>query len=512
MSALKKLAGQTVVYGVSNVVGRLLNYLLVPLYTYTFLPQEYGIVTEFYAYVVVLQIILTYGMETGLFRFSKSANFSADVVFATVLKSVLSTSIFFLVTVLFFSDKISLFLGYSNHTDFVIIFAFILVFDAISAIFFAKLRILNKALKFAFFKIANIMINIFFNIFFIVLCPYLYSKGYNFVLNFYSPDFGVGYIFVSNLIASSVVLILFFPYFKYLKVALDKKLLKKILAYSLPLLLTGLTGAINEVADKVLIKYWTIVPSNVVNSGEYVLRQLGIYGANAKLSLLMMLFVQAFRYAAEPFFFSYTNDNSRRLQVFANVMKYYVIFAFLMFLLVLLNIDIIKIIISKQYYEGLNVVFPLFISRFLVGVFFILSFWYKLNDVNQKAILIFATGSAIIIILDYFFIPIWGYQGAAWTNLIANFVMVIFSYIWSRKYFRTPYDLKRIFNYAFLALFIYFVSLKIQMSNTILTLLFKNILIILYFIIVIKLEKIKISDLKKIIHTKNGSKNNKQIN
>ncbi len=499
MAGLKKLAGQTAVYGLSSIIGRFLNYLLVPLYVYTFPPEKYGIVTEFYAYVVVLQIILTYGMETGFFRFAEKSD-NPDKVFTTVLTSVFSTSFLFVLLVFLFSKQISTAIGYENHTDYVKIFALILATDAVSAIFFARLRRQNKALKFATFKILNITVNIAFNLFFILLCPYLLKHNINFINYIYIPDYGVGYIFVSNLIASLFVFLLFIPDVFKIRFTFDKKLLKNILIYSLPLLITGLTGSINEMADRILLKYLAVPPENVANAHNYIMYQLGIYGANAKLAVVMMMFVQAFRYAAEPFFFANAKTD-KSYKIFADVMKYYIIFAFLMFLFVLLNLDVFKYFISKEYFEGLKVVFPLFLSRLLVGVFFILSFWYKLTDLTKYGIVIFSTGAVVTLVLDFILIPKYGYIGAAWTNFTAYAVMVLFSYFWSRKYMKVPYQYLRMLFYVIFALSLYFISKLVDFNSLIINVLIYNLMILFYLIVVIKIEKINvfafISNLKK---------------
>ena len=498
MSVLSKLAGQTAVYGVSSIIGRFLNYLLVPLYTYKLSSQaDFGVVIEFYAYAIVLMVMLTYGMETGFFRFSQK-KYNSNTVFTTVLSSIFTTSFLFIFVVILFSGSISSIIGYAEHSDYVIFFALILGIDAFTAIFFARLRQQNKAKKFAIFKFLNISVGIILNLFFILLCPYLYDQGNDFINFFYNPNYAVGYIFLSNLIASVVVLLLFLPDIFKIKFEFDFALLKKLFVYSLPLLITGLTGAVNEAADKILIKYWVVIPEGIENATEYAQIQVAIYGANAKLAVVMMLFVQAFRYAAEPFFFSYFKK-SDSLKVFADVMKYYVIFAFLMFLLVMLNLDIFKFFINETYFEGLNVVFPLFLSRFLVGVFFVLSFWYKLKDLTKYGIIIFTAGAIVTIALNYFLIPAWGYIGAAWTNFAAYFLMVLISFFWSRKYMKIKYQYFRIFIYVFFALVLYFCSTLINTNYILLNLLFKNLLLIVYMFFIFKIEKISLSDVKKLL-------------
>lgn len=492
MAGLKSLAKQTAIYGVSSIVGRFLNYLLVPLYTYTFPPEQYGIVTEYYAYVVVLQILMTYGMETGFFRFAKKEN-QPNLVLSTVLISIIVSSLIFLLLITSFSSSISSSLGYSTNI-YVNLFAFILAIDAITAILFAKLRAENKAMKFATFKIINILTNIFFNVFFIIICPFLVKKGVN-LSAIYNPVFGVGYIFLANLFASIISLLLFIPDFKSIKFKFDFKLFKRILIYSLPLLLTGLAGSINEMADRILIKRLTIVPADVADKGAYLLYQLGIYGANAKLAIFMMLFVQAFRYASEPFFFSYTQDTPERNKLFSDVMRYYILFSFVFFLLIMLNLRIFKYFIGSSYYEGLNIVFPLFLSRILLGTFFILSFWYKLYDVTYKSIYIYIIGVSVVLLYNFYFLPRQGYIAAAWANFFTYLAMSFFSYIWSTKYMKVNYNWKKLSIYVLIPIVLYFISKQFPIKNLILSLLFNNGMLLFYLILIFRMEKLSIKSI-----------------
>ena len=257
---IKRLFGQTAIYGVPSIVGRLLNYLLVPLYTRAFAPDQYGVVTEFYAYAVLLQILLTYGMETGFFRFSEK-NYKSDTVFSTAFTSLMTTSSLFVFLTFIYARNLAPLLGYSDHPEYVKYLALILGLDAVFAIFFARLRQQNKAWKFAFYKILNISINIGFNLFFILLCPYLYKHNpHNPLCIIYNPSIGIGYIFISNLIASAATFLLFLPSLVKLKYKFDYRLWLSLLLYSLPLLVTGLTGAINEVADRIMLRFLTVVP------------------------------------------------------------------------------------------------------------------------------------------------------------------------------------------------------------------------------------------------------------
>ncbi|MBP8994525.1 MAG: oligosaccharide flippase family protein, partial [Bacteroidales bacterium] len=372
---LKKLAGQTVIYGFSSVLGRLLNYLLVPLYTRLFLPEVYGIVTELYAYVTFLLILLTYGMETGLFRFGNDKQ-NFNKVYSSILFSLTVTSSVFIIIVLVFLEPIASAMQYSEHPEYILWMALIVALDAFTSIPFARLRLENKAWKFAIIKLINICTNIGFNLFFLIYCPKLLnSNPDSFILNIYSPNIGVGYVFISNLLANIITLIILLPEIFNVKIKVDFKLLKTILKYSLPLLVAGFAGMINETLDRVMLKH--LVPEEL-----NPMAQLGIYGANYKLAVLMTLFIQMFRYAAEPFFFQNKNESNAR-QLYAKATKYFIIFGLMIFLGVMFYIDIIKYFISPNYHEGLKVVPLLLIANLFLGIFFNFSIWYKLNDMTK---------------------------------------------------------------------------------------------------------------------------------
>ncbi len=328
MNPLKKLAGQTAIYGLSSVVGRLLNYLLVPLYTRYFLPEEYGVVTELYAYVAFLVIILTYGLETAFFRFSQTEK-NNRVVYSTSLISLLFTSLLFIFLMFTFSESISSSIGYPNNQEYVKWFAIIIGLDAISSISFAKLRALNKATRFALIRLVNIFVNIGLNLFFIIYCPYAIENNLpslNFVNSVYSSSVGVGYIFVANLFASVVTILMLLPEMINSVWVFDKKLWGKMMIYASPLLIAGLAGITNETIDRILLKY--LLPDNL-----NVSKEIGLYGAFYKLSIIMILFIQTFRFAAEPFYFAQEREvNSKK--IYADVMKYFVIVISVIFLIV----------------------------------------------------------------------------------------------------------------------------------------------------------------------------------
>lgn len=505
MHPLKKLAEQTAVYGLSTIVGRLLNFLLVPLYTNVFPPQEYGVITELFAYAVFLQVILTYGMETGFFRFSQK-NYKIDTVFSTSITSLILTSSLFLILLFVFSDSISNFLGYSDNKQYIIWLGIILVLDSITAIPFAKLRQENKAFKFVIFKLINISVNIGLNLFFLLLCK---DSNILFLNNLYNPEIGVGYIFISNLVASAVTFSMFLPDFFKSKYKFDKSLYKSMLIYSLPLLISGLAGTINETLDRIVIKFWIYIPDNITDIHQFIMYQLGIYGANTKIAVFMMLFVQTFRFAADPFYFAEAKNPGFE-KTFADVMKYYTILGCLIFLGIILYLDIFKHFIDEKYFDGLIIVAPLLLSRLFFGISYNLSFWYKLKDKTSAGIVIFVIGALITIILNFILIPKIGYLGCAYANLGCYTVMMLISYFWGQKVMPINYDLKRILGYIFLSVTLYFLSRLFKQEQFYINLLINTFLLSVFLIAIAYFENIKIlfKELKKIM-LRNGNKNSK---
>ncbi|MCF6364788.1 MAG: oligosaccharide flippase family protein [Bacteroidales bacterium] len=486
-SPIKKLIGQTAVYGLSSIVGRFLNYLLVPLYTSLFVTSEYGIVTELFAYAGFLMVFLTYGMETAYFRFSEKHD-NPSKVFSTAVSPILFTSSLFIAVVILFSKSIADTLQYPDNVEYIVWFAFIIGLDSITAIPFAKLRRENKAIKFVTFKFINIGLNIGLNLFFLLLCPILSENNPDsFISGFYSKNIGIGYIFISNLIASSVTLLLFLPDFLKAKLIFSKKLLKQLLFYGFPLLFAGLAGMINEVIDRILLKYLIVIPEGIENAHEYVMSQIGIYGANYKLSVLVILFIQAFRYAAEPFFFSQEKKENAK-KVYAAVMKYFVIFGLFIFLSIMLYIDIVKYFISNEsYWVGLDIIPILLVANLFLGVVYNLSVWFKLTDKTKYGAYIAGVGALITIGVNTVLIPVFGYLGSAWAHFSCYLAMMIISYFLGRKYYRINYPLKDIFIYVLFAGAIYAGSLFFEFKGSVKYLV--NTGFILSFIIFVVLKE-----------------------
>jgi O-antigen/teichoic acid export membrane protein len=454
LNPLKKLAGQTAIYGLPTILGRLLNYLLVPLYTRIFIPAEYGIVTELYAYVAFLFVVLTYGMETAFFRFASQAEFRKKV-FGTSLLSLIATSFIFLIIVYGSSPFLSVKLGYTGHPEYVKWFAMILVLDAISTIPYANLRLENKPIRFAFVKVLNIVINIGFNLFFILLCPYIInhfpdSLVSGLIGHIYNPATGVGYIFISNLIASFVTFIFLLPEIRIKGLVVDLNLLKQMLKYSWPLLIFGLAGIINETFDRVILKH--LLPDKAG-----AMTQLGIYGACYKVSILMTLFIQTYRYAAEPFFFDQAGKRDAK-ETYATMMHYFILVCLFIFLGIMLYIDFVMLFVGKEFREGVGVVPILLAANLFLGIFYNLSVWFKLTDRTKTGAAISLTGAAITLVLNIILIPFMGYQGAAWATLICYASMMVISYIAGQKHYPVKYDLKSASKYGLIALTIYLIS------------------------------------------------------
>ncbi len=449
MNPLKKLASQTAVYGLSQIVGRFVNYLLVPLHTALFDTADFGINTLMYSYVTFFNVLLTYGMETAFFRFSQKHD-KPDQVYSTALTSLISSSLFFGLLFGVFSPQIASVINVPEHPEYVVYFTAIIALDAISAVPFAYLRQQNKALKFAIVKNINIFTNILLNLYFLLLCPYIQNE-YGTLLPLYNGTINIGYIFLANLIASIVTIPLLWKEILAIRNAsFNKTLWREMLIYGLPLMVVGFAGMINETLDRIIISF-------VYTDVQEGLRATGIYGANYKLSILMSLFIQAFRYAAEPFFFNHAKDNDKR-HIYATVMNYFTLVCLALFLTVTLYIDVFKHFINNRYWEGLHVVPILLIANMFLGMYYNFSIWYKLSDNTNKGAIISTTGAVITILANIILVPLLGYTGSAWATLICYISMAIICYAVGAKYYPIPYQIRRLLGYIGLALALFLLS------------------------------------------------------
>ena len=375
MNNLKGLAKDTAIYGLSSIVGRFLNYLLVPLYTAALSAAGggYGVITNVYAYTALLLVILTYGMETTFFRFANKEGEDPRRVYSTALVSVGTTSLVFVALVLTFISPISSAMGYAEHPSYVWVMAITVALDAFQCIPFAYLRYKKRPVKFAALKLANIMMSIALNLVFFLVLPKWYEStgGEGFVSQIYSPEVGVGYAFYINLFCSAALMFLLLKELTGFKYVLDRALLRRMLSYSWPILVLGIAGILNQTADKILFPY--------IYKGADAHAQLGIYGAASKIAMIMAMITQAFRYAYEPFVFGKAKDKDNR-DTYAKAMKYFVVFTLLAFLAVIGYMDLLKYLIGPDYWSGLRVVPIVMAAEIMMGVYFNLSFWYKLID------------------------------------------------------------------------------------------------------------------------------------
>ncbi len=449
LNPLQRLASQTAVYGVSSVLGRFLNYLLVPLYTYSFLPVDYGVVAEFYAYMGFLAVLLAFGLETGYFRFREEAGWTPQLVFATVLRFVVLTNLGFFLLAWGFQQPLAALLRHAAHPEYILWVAAILALDSVGAIAFARLRAEQRALRFAAVKLTEIGLNIALNLFFILVCRRAFAADpTSWLGGLWDPSIGVGYVFLANLVASLFKLALLAPELRGIRAGGDWVLVRRLLAYSLPMVAIGLAGIVNEMLDRAALKF--LLPYDTQTN----MAQLGLYGAVYKLSILMSLFIQAFRYAGEPFFFAYARQEDAR-QLYALVLKWFLIFCVFIFLLVSLYLDIFQYFVGAAYREALWVVPILLLANLLLGVYVNLSIWYKLTDRTGLGAWVAITGALVTVVALLLLVPTYGYAGAAWAHLICYSYMVIISWAMGRSFYPVPYDLKRLLGYLLLGLGLY---------------------------------------------------------
>jgi len=478
----RNLGGQALIYGLGNVVPRILNYaVLTVYYTRRFSVKEYGIITELYAYVAIFMVLLTYGMETGLFKFSTSYK-NRNIVYTTAFISVSITSAVFVVVVQLLKDDISSWIGYGDNPEYILYLALALALDAVSAIVFAKLRIENKVRRFAILKIVNVLVTVFFVFLFLEILPSVNTFSVTRWYILHMKNIEVGYVFIANVLASLFVLLLLLYDIKSVALKFDFKLYRSLLLYSLPLLIAGLAGIFNETVDRILMRIFT---AGNLNS----LYELGIYGANYRIAVLMTIFIQMFRYAAEPFFFNmYKKEEAKK--IYANVLKYFTIFLMTVFLCVALGIDVFKYFIDKDYYEGLSIVPVVLLANVLLGLLFNVNMWYKLTGHTSFGVYITVVGAIITILLNVLLIPRYSYHACAWIHLLSNMIMLVLAYIMGQKYYKIDYDLKSIFAYIGLALCLYWIASILRTENIFLNLGTAIIFVTIYLIYCNKREKI----------------------
>lgn len=446
MAGIKSLAKDTAIYGVSSIVGRFLNWCLVPLYTITFAAPEYGMVTYIYSFVALALIILIYGMETGFFRFANHERWHDPMeVYSTSVISLATTSAVFIAGVCACIGPVSRAMHCADHPDYIVMMAVCVGIDAFLAMPYSLLRYRKRPIRFATLKLINIGVNIGLNLIFILLCPWLLRVWPAAVQGWYDPTFGIGYIFLANVIASVVNLVLMIPELRGFPYKFNLRLWREMLVYSLPLLVLGVAGIMNQTIDKIIYPL-------LVTDKAAAMEGLGIYGANYKIAIVMLMFTQAFRFAYEPFIFARNKEGGEgRNQAYRDAMKYFVLFGLLIFLGVMFYLDILKYFISPRYFSGLRVVPVIMMAELFFGIFFNLSLWYKLTDRTIWGAWFSLLGLAVTLALNALLVPRIGYMGCAWAAFASYGTMMVASYLVGRAKHPIGYETGRILSYFAIA-------------------------------------------------------------
>ncbi len=472
MSLLKKLAGETAIYGLGNIAGRLLNYvILTPYLTRRFLPSEYGVHATLYAYAAFLMVFFTYRMETAFFRFASLAEkekkskdaLDADLsptatpnknAYFTAGLSLLATTSVFLTLIIAFAQPIANFIQFPDQKEYVIWFALIIGFDALSAIPLAKLRLDGRPFYFVAAKMTGIVVNVLAIIFFLEICPQLIEQGHHWAEAIYSKDSRIGLVFIANLLGSAATLALLSPLYLKTKLHFDQALWQKMLRYTAPLIVVGLAGMVNEVADRIFLQRML--------SGDAE-TQIGIYSGCYKFAILMSLFTQAFNYAAEPFFFRNANRADAK-HIYGQVAQAFALIGCLAFLGIWLYIDIFKILVHESYHEGIKIVPILLLANLCLGLYYNFAIWYKLTDKTHIGAYIACAGALITIAMNIALIPLIGYMGSAWATLACYAGMSLMCYATGQRYYPIDYPIKRILTYIAFAVGLYLLSIPVRTS------------------------------------------------
>ncbi len=471
----------------SSILGRTLNYLLVPLYTSVFFthPEEYGVVSQLYAFVAFLMILLTFGMETTFFRFIQDSD-DKQRVFQNSFLTVLLLNVGFFLLILGFNHSVADALLFNDHPEYIILMGAIVAIDAVSSLPLAKLRSEEKAKEFAIIQFSSIGVNIVLNL----VLLYCFVDWDN-------PVNGVFYILIANLVSSLVKPIMLRKDFTGIRLKLDIPLLRKMMVYAIPIVIAGFAGIINEVIDRIMLKQMLYDPANGFTA-KMADAEIGIYSACYKLAMLVTILLQAYRYAAEPFFFNQMKNQDRN-KLYIKLMNYFVAIVCLIFLGVSLNLDIFKYFISnKTFWSGLHVVPILLLANVFFGVYINQSIWYKLTNQTKFGAYISIMGAMLTITINYLFIPEYGYKASAWATLIVYAFQMVVSYFWGQKHFPIKYNLRKFFLYLGLSILIYFICDKIPYGDhSLIKFALNNLLIIFFIYVVMSVEGIKLSSLRR---------------
>lgn len=490
MAGIKSLMKDTAIYGVSSIIGKFLNWLLNPLLTYYFAPATFGVYTYVYSFVAIALLVLTYGLETGFFRFANHDRWKNPMaVYSTCLISLAVTSTAFIIIVSIFIRPVTQWMECGDHTSYILMMAVCVAADAFTALPFAYLRYRKRPVRFAKLKVIGIFTNIVFVVFFIVVCPVLKEKAPSLVNWFYNPEFGIGYVFLSNLIASLIVMLLLIPELTGFKWQFNGKLWREIIKYSAPLLVLGIAGVMNQTIDKILFPY--LAPSDGMDG-------LGIYSANYKVAIVMVMFIQAFRFAYEPFIFSQSKEKGEtKKQAYSDAMKYFTIFALLIFMGVMFYLDILKYFIAPRYFSGLKVIPIVMIAELFFGIFFNLSVWYKISDRTHWGMWFSLLGLLVTVGLNVLLVPRFGYMGCAWAGFACYGVMMVTSYFVGQAKYPINYHLKTMFTYTAIAAVIYVGGKYVLVTPwAAVNYIIRAILIVSYVLLIVRYEKIAIPGLR----------------
>ncbi|SEF59990.1 Membrane protein involved in the export of O-antigen and teichoic acid [Xylanibacter ruminicola] len=458
MANLKSLAKDTAIYGLSSIVARFINYLLVPIQTVRFAASggEYGIITNVYAYVSILIILLTFGMETTFFRFMSKEGEDPKKVYSTTLAMVMMTSLISTILVLLFLHPIASAAGYADHPEYIGVMYATVAIDAFMAIPFAYLRYLHKPQRFALLKVINILMNITLNILYLIVLPALKLNLFGIYDEQFTLD--VAFVFYINLLCTIVTLLLLWKEWGTNSFRIEKATCKRMLTYTWPLLVMGLAGQLNQAASQILFPYL------FDGSQDEAREQLGIYGACIKIAMIMVMITQAFRFAYEPFVFGKSKEKDNR-EMYAQAMKFYLIFTLLAFLVVMGYLDILKYVVGETYWEGLRVVPIVMAAEIMFGVFFNLSFWYKLTDRTIWGAYFSGIGAVVLITIDVLMIPSFSYMACAWAGFAAYATSMVLSYFIGQRYYPIAYPIKDMTVYLLIAILLF---VGIQISNNLL--------------------------------------------
>jgi O-antigen/teichoic acid export membrane protein len=484
---IKSLAGQTLWYGIPTIASRFLGYLLNIILFWMYQPSDTAYITQVYAFIPFLNILFTYGLETSYFRFI--INTDKEKLYNTLMISLMITSSIFMVLVLWQTNFLAHAINLPDHPEYIMWTAWILFFDTLATLPFARLRQEGRPRRFAFIKVTSIVINMALVIFFLKICPKLYEQNPTSIFFFwYNPEVGIGYYIIANIIASFITLLFLAKELGNVQLRFDAGLWRRVMNYSYPLIIVGLGGMINEMLSRLVYVRVLDLPK------EEELRQLGIFGANYKLAVLITIFIQVFRMAAEPFFFNQSADKNAP-RTYSRVMKFFVIACCFMWLAIVTNLEVIKYLgygkNAAAYAEGLVIIPVLSMGSVFLGIYYNLSVWYKLTNRTLTGAWITLAGAAITIVLNIWWIPLFGYLGSAWATLACYAFMMLISYLLGQKHYHINYPVKKLFAYIAVVVIMFFIHYGIigLYHNLYLSTFLSLVFILLFLLLIIKVEK-----------------------